>query len=372
MKIKNPFRYDSFALGNSFCGRIHERQSISQLCHDGKNVLLYGKRRYGKSSLIHELCEHEFGNNTLTVYVDLFEMLDANDFARLFYQACAKAMKFSLTNAASELLNYFKKVHFNVSVGQSGAPTFTPTLASRDFDELIEDTFAGLQRYAAKENKTVVVAFDEFQQILDIKNKKIDAIIRKHIQYHDQISYIFSGSKRHLLTGLFTHHKRPLFSLATGIELHAIESGEFYVFANNHLDGRLQKDAFDWLYNQVEGESKLLQEMCYHLWYQQGEIDQSQVMALLAQIVRQSDGEYRALFEHLTKSQKTALKAIALTNGQGLFKQEVLSDLNTNKQTLMGALKALMKTEMIDREEGRYFPTDKKFDLWCRQLFRPD
>jgi len=362
--------YDNFATGNSFCGRNNEISTIKQLCSDGKNVLLYSKRRYGKSSLIQEVFKHQLpAEQFLTVYVDLFEILAANDFAKLFYQAAASAMKFSFKTASQQLLNYFKKVHFGVNIDQAGNPSFSPTLASRDFDELIEDTFNGLLKYAADHQVNVVVAFDEFQQITDIKEKKIDAVIRKHIQHHHQISYIFSGSKRHLLTGLFTHHRKPLFSMATGIELNAIEPEVFFSFANNHLDNRLTTEAFNLLFELADGESKLLQQACYNFFYLSGVIDEQMVREVLQSMIRQSDGEYRVIYEHLTKSQKTALKAISLFDGIGLFRLDTLSQLNSSKQTLLASLKALMKNEMVDKENGQYFITDKKFSLWCKLLF---
>ncbi|MFT4926682.1 MAG: hypothetical protein ACI8WB_002780 [Phenylobacterium sp.] len=371
--MKNPFRYDNFATGSSFCGRHNEIATMKQLCGDGKNILLYSRRRYGKSSLIQQLFGHHFDQTQfITIYVDLFEILTANDFAKLFYQASAKSMKLSLKTASQQLVKYFKKVHFGINIDQSGNPAFSPTLASRDFDELIEDTFNGLVQYAADHNIKVVVAFDEFQQISDIKEKKIDAVIRKYIQHHD-ISYIFCGSKKHLLTGLFTHHSKPLFSMATGIELNAIEPDVFFQFANHHLTGHLSRTAFDYLFEQVDGESKLLQQACYHFFYlavpSDKQIDKQVVTEVLTTMVKQSDGEYRMIYEHLTKSQKAALKAIILFNGNGLFRLDALGQLNTSKQTLLAALKALMKNEMVDKEQGTYFITDKKFSLWCQLMF---
>jgi len=368
--MTNPFIFENFAVGESFCGRKEELKELKQLCSDGNNVLLYSKRRFGKSSLIKQFFSHHLPKKRfMTIYVDLFEILDANDFAKLFYKAAAESMKFSLKTASQNLIKYFKKVHFGVSLDQSGSPSFSPTLASRDFDELINDTFKGLMQYANEKDINIVVAFDEFQQITEIKEKKIDAIIRKHIQNHTRISYIFSGSKQHILTGLFTGQRKALYSMATGIELKAIDANDFYNFANHQLDDRLNYDAFLELVEIVAGESKLLQQACYNFYYIDGEIDSQMVNLVVDKIVKQSDGEYRMVFESITKSQKTALKAIALHNGIKLFYKDVLSDLGTAKQTLLASLNALIKTDVVYKENDQYLITDRKFHLWCKKLY---
>ena len=368
--MPNPFIFENFAVGSSFCGRKKELKTLKQLCSDGNNVLLYSKRRFGKSSLIKQFFSHHLPKKRfMTVYVDLFEILDADDFAKLFYKASAESMRFSIKTASQNLIKYFKKVHFGVTLDESGSPSFSPTLASRDFDELIDDTFKGLMQYAEDNDITIVVAFDEFQQIAEIKEKQIDAIIRKHIQGHRKISYIFSGSKQHILTGLFTGQRKALYSMATGIELTAIEADDFYEFANKQLDDRLNYDAFIELMVIVAGESKLLQQACYNFYYLDGKIDSKMVKEVVDKIVKQSDGEYRMIFESITKTQKNALKAVALHNGTRLFYKDTLSDLGTTKQTLLASLKALIKTDVLYKENEQYFIADRKLHLWCKRLY---
>ncbi len=217
---------------------------------------------------------------------------------------------------------------------------------------------------------TVVVAFDEFQQITEVKNKKIDAIIRKHIQKQQYTSYIFSGSKRHLLTELFIQQNNPLFNMATGIELKGIDSHIFYGFINKKLDNKLEKDAFDFLYNIVDGESKLIQQVCYHLFYlDENQLTSFEVRSVITRILQECDGECRIIMDRLTASQRIAMKAIAMFSGAGLFSLDNLHKLNISKQSMLSAIKSLYKSELIDKEAQRYFINDRKLELWCKNLY---
>lgn len=365
--MTNPFVYEEFAVGGHFCGREPEIETFLNYAEDGKNILLYSRRRYGKSSLVKEIFENHLDpKKYLLVYVDLFEILDEEDFARLFYAQTAKGMRLTLKSALNSLVKYFRKVRFSIDIGPDGTPGFTPTLAGRSFDELVEDLFEGIAQYTREKGLKAVIAFDEFQQIAAVRGKRIDAVIRKHIQSHGHICYVFSGSKKHLLTGLFNDYKAPLYAMASGMELEGIDIPSFYAFANRGLKGRLPREEFERIYRIADGESKLIQHVCYHLYGARTAIRREQVDKALEKILKESDGEHRMLFDRLTLPQKTVLKGIALSNGENLFAKETLARLNVTKASMAAAVKILMEQEVIDREEGRYFINGRKFELWCR------
>ncbi len=108
--MANPFVFEEFAIGSHFCGRREEITRITRLAQDGKNVLLYAKRRYGKSSLIKQVFKTTLKDKKsfTTVYVDLFEVVDEMDFAKLFYQATADAMRFTTAQALKKIATVFQ------------------------------------------------------------------------------------------------------------------------------------------------------------------------------------------------------------------------------------------------------------------------
>ena len=64
------------------------------------------------------------------------------------------------------------------------------------------------QRIAKKRGHRVVVALDEFQEITELGGTKLEKILRSHIQMHDSVSYLFAGSKRHVLTDMVMNRGR--------------------------------------------------------------------------------------------------------------------------------------------------------------------
>ena len=59
---------------------------------------------------------------------------------------------------------------------------------------MIEDFFNSLEQLS--KTSKIIIAIDEFQQIANITDAKIDAILRKYIQNRTNISYIFFGFKK--------------------------------------------------------------------------------------------------------------------------------------------------------------------------------
>ena len=57
-----------------------------------------------------------------------------------------------------------------------------------------------------------MVVFDEFQEIAGYKQEGFEKRLRAIIQQHENISYFFCGSQRHILTEIFINKNRAFHS----------------------------------------------------------------------------------------------------------------------------------------------------------------
>ena len=68
--------------------------------------------------------------------------------------------------------------------------------------------------------KPLVVAFDEFQEIARLsRDVPLEGVFRSCIQAHQNVRYLFLGSKTHLLKRMFGDKSRPFYKSATTIRL---------------------------------------------------------------------------------------------------------------------------------------------------------
>jgi len=371
----NPFLYQNFCCGKNFCFRCEELKQLDELISNNSNILLYSKRRFGKTSLIKEFFSNKIDTDIyITVYIDLFDITNSTDFAKILYKQIAFNLPYDYKVVLKKLKELFVRVNYTAIMKDDGKLEFIPSLSSYNLEELIADIYRGLERLSKDINKHIVIAFDEFQQIKLIKEVKIDAILKNYMQRYQNIHYIFTGLKRHMLTEIFLKRKTPLYDMVSFMELKPIPIEEFYEFVDEKFENSLSYELFEYIYNMTDGESKLIQEFCYHLYNKKCQdndqkITQDDIDDICKFVLDGKSGHFRMLLDRLTLPQRIALKAVIISDGTELYTKENLFKLQATKSSLNTAIKYLYKDEIIDKEEDRYYVTNKCFELWCKKKF---
>lgn len=361
----SPFPYDRLPSKEEFFGRSEELETLSQLVNYSNNALIFSKRRMGKSSLIKALFD-KYEDQYICLYSDIFDITSKEDFICNLLKALAtyNSKNFDLKSAIKNLTSLFKRVRFEPTINTNTLEySIKPNITSLNFEEMVEEFFSSLDALSKKSK--VILAIDEFQQIAAITDVKLDAILRKHIQNRNNISYIFLGSKRHMLTSLF-EYKAPLYEMANHIELKALKLEEVFGYAKNHID--ISYAMCEYLYTLSDGETKLIQQILHLLFIQKTKVAEAeQINKALKEIIGSKDSSYRLLFDTLGNNQKIALKIVG-KHKSGIFSQQVLEAFNIKKQTLQSSIEALFRQELIDKNDDRYFIPDRVFELWVENM----
>ena len=359
-----PFPFETIAPKEYFYGRENELQELKKHIKNSTNVLLFSKRRMGKSTLIQNLFQ-EIQNDYVVIYIDIYNIITAEDFGNLLLKGITAQEKGDVLLVIKKLTALFKRTRveptFDPSTGEMGVKTVTQHLT---FDELLEDAFSVLFKIAKEKN--VVLAIDEFQQIANIKDVKIDAVLRKYMQEANNISYIFLGSKRNILNSLFAY-KAPLYSMATPFSLQALNIEAIYSYATKHLD--ISKDMIEYIYNVSAGETKFLQMILHRIYIDKEhiqQIDTNCIDVIVEEIIVSKDDHYKTLFEIFSTNQKKAFRLLAKYSKE-LFSEKVLQEENISRSSMQSSLKQLFTKEYVDKEDGIYFIPDRAFELWAKK-----
>jgi len=359
--MKTPFNYDNIAKENNFFGRKKELLKLQEIAKYSNNILIYSKRRMGKTTLVKKFLDSS--DEYLSIYVDIFDITSKESFAKSLLKSLSNSTKLDLKNAIKKFTNLFKRVRVEPTINSETLEySIKPIVATLSFEEMIEDFFATLTAIAKE--KSVVIAIDEFQQIDTIKDVKIDAILRTYIQNRENITFILLGSKRHTLTELFSY-KAPLYELAEHFELQGFEIDELYDYSKTYLN--ISHENIIYIYEQSDGETKLILHVLHLLFMRQEEITKSSINEIIDDIIASKDTSYRMVYDMLNNNQKIALKVVA-NYGNGFYAEEVLSTFNINKQSLQSAISALFNKELIDKSGEIYFIPDRTFEMWVKKL----
>ena len=264
----NPFRIDKIVSPDDFCGRVDEINRLSTLIEGKANVIIYGDRRYGKTSLIQKVFA-DLPSTILPIYLDIYSAVDEMDFAALLYKAVEEATPTTLRKQSGKLMKLFTSIDgVSFSPTKSGESfSMKPSFQTQDFKQLLASAFDLIDQYCQFSQCThAVIAFDEFQQVAEIKHVKIDAMLRAISQSNPNVSFIFSGSKKSMLKALLSAPKQPWYGMTTPISVEGIDLSLLQAYCEEKLDGKFGDYAFTWLYETLRGQTRLILQTCFDFY----------------------------------------------------------------------------------------------------------
>ncbi len=358
--MNSPFPYETYAIGKYFYGREDEIETVHKYISNSNNLVIYSKRRMGKSSLIKEALRR-LDSSYLYLYTDIYEIISPEDFGASLLKSLANAQKGDLKTVMAKLTSLLKRTRVEPSIDPNTLEyTIKPIVQSLSFDEMIDDFFCSI--FKLSETKKIAVVIDEFQQIAMIKEKRIDAILRKYIQENKNISYIFLGSKRHMLSTLF-EYKSPLFEMATPLVLGSLEVEAINSYVSKNLV--IDLDCVHSIFELADGETKLIQHILHILYLEYGDkkIDQIMIKDALKEIIDAKSSAYRVIYDTFSPNQKKAFKQLSKYK-KNLLTHRRLAEQNISKSSMQAGLKQLYGKEFIDKDDDRWFVPDRAFELW--------
>lgn len=231
----HAFEEDRPVTGSAFVNRSSEIADLTQLLVTGRNVLLVAPRRIGKTSLIEETFRRLPSRTLLPIYVDISKTGREHEVAAKILAGAVNAAYGKTRRGWDWVLEHFRRVRPTFSLHPLKGLTFGFDLADEGRKEL-EDVLELLEEIATRRRTRLVVAIDEFQNLLDrdADGETVGAM-RGIIQHQRRVNYVFSGSKKHVLLGLVQDRNAPFWGQLKTIELGGIPVREFAQYARRQF-----------------------------------------------------------------------------------------------------------------------------------------
>lgn len=381
------FAYGSLAMDILFTGRKEELFELQANIKACQNTIIYGLRRVGKSSLIHEAIKKHLldksNKKDVVLFFDLSRVVNSKQFLIL------------LAKEISQVLDKNKPIEQNLKKLTQILKSLRPTAKvnsitgelehSLDFIgsiETIADSISEalqlLEQLKEKNNKVIVV-FDEFQGIVKWDdNQAIQWQIRSVIQSQRNIVYIFSGSSKTLIEKIFMEAKSAFYRsgsiiyLKNYIELESLVPWMKARFQEAGL--RLDPDALTQILEITKAQPYYTQKLCYKIWVHKlnnkksNQVSFNDVNQSIKKIIEEESFVNKEKLDNLTYNQQNSLVVIAkLNQSKNKASLDTITDLtNISKPSVQTALKSLEKSEaqLIFKDGKEYFIEDPFFRLW--------
>lgn len=371
MKIENPFVLEPYYAKEYFCDRAEETALLHDLLLNRQNVTLISPRRYGKTGLIYRVFdEFKESKDYDCYYVDIYSASSLDDFIRLLSEAIVNVLKKNtLIDRFVNMLGAIRPViTYDVTLGKY---SLTYSMQSIEQKQL---TLKGILSFLENEKKTIILAIDEFQQIREFEDVKMEALLRTYIQPLHNVRFIFCGSKKHMMVNMFTDAMSPFYESTECIYLNRIDKERYCDFIKRMFamgTTTIDDDALETIMEWTCGHTYYVQYLCNRLYaLHSPHIDCTLVNQMIYKILKQRENSYLQRRNLLTKGQWNFLKAIACegaitkpTSGAFLNKYS-LGAPSSAKKTLQALTDKELVLEMTTFEGNSYRVYDIFFMRW--------
>lgn len=372
MKPNNPFLVTGYAGPEFFCNRESETDKLLNAIKNWRNLTITSIRRMGKTDLIkHVFYKLRNNKNYITIYVDLQPTTTIGDFVRKIGQALFRSLGSFHSRWFKRLIQHLSglrpKITFDTLTGQ---PIVQLDVLNEEAPLSLEKIFEFVTNY----EKRVILALDEFQQIIHYPEKNTQAIMRSHIQSTNNLNCIFSGSHRNIIASMFEDYSQPFYQSTDMIYMEKIDPGEYKKFISEkfRIGGLiLSRGILDLILDKTRNHTYYVQYFCNQL-YSSGfaSINNEVTESVWNNIIKEREGIYYNYRNLFTVLQFNLLRSIAM---EGSVKQPLSQEFLHKydlpaPSSVKSALDNLMEREFIHFDKSQYFVTDVFLSDWLRKL----
>ena len=373
--MANPFKYGTVVSGEDFADREAELRELSSKLKETVRIFLVAPRRYGKTSLIRNVLMALQKQRLLTAYVDLYWATSSPEFMGLYTSSVIRGSKSIAKRAAQFVKEFLPRLRPRLSFDPAGNPELSVDASGESRAEVTEEVFHLPEQIAKSQGKRFVVVLDEFQEIMRLGGEDLERQIRAAIQNHSQVSYLFAGSKSHMLIDMVSEKTRPFYQMGTLMTLDKIPEKEFKTFVRSKFTKRgrdISSEAIDRIFAECENVPHYVQLLCFHLWdhYQNvPQLEEEHVGEALSLILRGQEPAYLTIWEGLTAHQRKTTKAAAAMRGQLLTSKETIQRFSLESASNVAkSLGALGSKGVLRKEPDRYVFEDVLFGRWVEKV----
>jgi AAA+ ATPase superfamily predicted ATPase len=349
----------SIATGQAFCNRFSETDRLKVCIEHRRPVLLASPRRYGKTSLaLHAIQQTKIPY----AQIDLFSAVDEQDIERSILRGVGKLisrMESIPKRALALASDIFGGTHIRAVLSNVELEIEINRRQEKPAYHVL-DILERLERLAEKTDKKIILFFDEFQCIGEITpNHAMESVLRQVAQLTKSISFIFSGSNRHLLHELFNDRNRPFYKLCERITLDRISEEAYTIHiqkaALRTWKEKLPQRVLECLFNYSERHPYYLNLLCSRLLLGKKIPSPELIEQIWRQYVMEERSSVASELELLSKNQRKLLTVLARTDGTGApLGREFIQQANMSKATIDQSLTFLEKRDYVFKDEKNH------------------
>jgi uncharacterized protein len=370
----NPFYLQEVPVDAPFCDRVNELKELESYAEARANVVLFSPRRYGKTSLIKRIQKGQADRGAVTLFADFFGVASVEDVAARLARAVFVVThgKDPLWKKALRTIRSFRPV-LKPDLEGGVSLTVEPSSAGRSGLTLLEETMESLGEFIGATETLVHVAFDEFQEIVVLKEAlQIEGAMRTRIQQH-RASYFFIGSRRRVLLGIFNERQRPFFQSAINYPLNAFPPEDLERFIVEQFMREKRKcseESARHLASLAGCHPYYSMKLAFLVFELSKAVTNDAIRQGFERLILSERPVFEAIFQGLSPHQRLVLRALAIEpTGRLLAGNYIRTHGLRSVGGVQHSLRQLEELDLMEKDEetGLWRLVDPIFSVWLKR-----
>ena len=376
--MDNPFIFRVYRSKELFCDRQKELKELLDNGLSGADTTLIAQRRIGKTGLILRLFD-EIRTEKLPIvpiYADIFATRSLDDFIKTLSEAIMTAIP-EKSSIGKRFSKFIKALRPMITYDPlTAAPQIQLTLQSEDEKK---QTLKGLLTFLDNQGEKVLLAIDEFQQIREYPEENVEALLRTIIQKLNNVTFLYCGSKRHMMLNIFSDESNPFYRSTEFLTLQKLDRDVYSDFIEGHFKRagiEIERETIDYILEWTRSHTYFTQRLCHTVFNMaKDKVDLGLVKEAAAQIL-QSDsivfGQYQQM---LTAGQWNLLIAVAKEGtvsqitARSFLRKYHLGNPSSINRSVASLIEKNMLDETIDEGETIYSLNDVFLSRWLEEKY---
>ena len=370
---ENPFVFGKAVEGSFFTDRAADAEHLEANLTHGINTILISPRRWGKTSLVKKVMDNVTRSDIKIVYIDIFSCKSELDFYKIFAAAIIQQTSSRMEEWMSTARKFLSKLITKVSFSPDSIQEYSLSFEFPGKEESETDILQLPERIAQNKDVRIVICIDEFQQVTEFQDSiTFQKKLRSVWQHQQNVSYCLFGSKRHLMTDIFSDSEKPFYKFGDMMFLKKIPTEEWISFICRKFreTGKtISEKQAEKICRITENLSSYVQHLSWIVWYKaKPVVEDKMVDAAVAELLEQNKVFFQREVEGLTELQLNLLKAVANGVDTGFGKKDVIRKYRLESSAnVQGIKKSLIKKDLIDVDDTLITFNDPIFKLWIRR-----
>lgn len=371
-----PFVFGVETSEEHFTDREKETARLIQNFQNGINTILISPRRWGKTSLVHKVCNMVESEHIRTVRLDIFSCRSEKDFYDAFATAVLKQTSSRIEEWLENIRLFLSRISPRITMGPDPMSDFSISLEYNPKPQDVDDILQLPERIAQKRGYSIVVCIDEFQQIGEFRDSlTFQKRLRSVWQLQKSVSYCLFGSKKHMMSGLFENSSKPFYKFGDILFLQKIdtEAWKEYICSRFIATGKkISPELAENICRKVDNHSSYVQQYAWLVWiHTDKEACTDDLNSAYLDLLDQNTPLFEKQTENLTTYQMNFLRAIVNGTHSEFSSREIIERYQLGSSANVSIIrKSLIDKELIDISRNQVHIPDPVMEEWLRREFK--